>query len=75
MSEQETQKYGVSVRVDYYYEIEATSREEAEKLGYYYEDYQHSGDVYSIKVEEVEDDCGCPVIHDPEEDCEDYKDA
>lgn len=47
--------YDVKVVVEYYYEVEADNETEAEKKGWEYEDYAHSGEVYSIEVEEQED--------------------
>lgn len=49
-------KYEVSVRVDFNYEVEADSQEEAEEMGWQYEDYTHFADVYSIHVDEIEPD-------------------
>lgn len=49
-------RYDVKVVVEYYYEVEADSRDEAEEMGYDYEEYQHSGQVESITVEEIEED-------------------
>jgi hypothetical protein len=49
-------KYELTVIVEYVYEVEADSREEAEKQGFDYEDYQHNGTVDSIRVFELEDD-------------------
>jgi len=68
-------KYSLKVTVEYIYDVRADSKEEARELGHDYEDYQHSGDIYDIKVEEYEDDCTCDVIHDPSEDCEEYDNA
>lgn len=48
--------YDVKVIVEYYYEVEADNEAEAEKLGWAYEEYSHSGEVYSIEVEEQEED-------------------
>lgn len=52
--------YDVKVVVEYQYEVEADSEDDAEKQGWEYEDYLHSGEVYSIDVDEI-----------PEEDDED----
>ena len=49
-------RYDVKVVVEYYYEVEADSIEEAEEMGYDYEEYQHCGQVDSISVEEIEED-------------------
>jgi hypothetical protein len=49
--------YDVKVIVEYNYEVEADSRQEAEELGWQYEDYSFSGEVYSIEVDEqIEDE-------------------
>ena len=48
--------YDVKVIVEYFYEVEADSREEAEEQGWHYEDYSYSGEVYSIDVDEQEED-------------------
>ena len=49
-------KYYVEVRVDFGYEVEADSIEEAEEQGWHWEDYAHFADVYSINVDEIESD-------------------
>ena len=49
-------KFDIKVRVDYQYEVEAENEAEAEELGWHYEDYAFSGEVYSIKVDEQEED-------------------
>jgi hypothetical protein len=53
-------QYEVKVIVEYNYDVEAETAEEAEALGWEYEDYAFSADVYSIDVtevaEEVEDE-------------------
>jgi hypothetical protein len=38
--------------VEFYGEVEADSREEAEEKGYYYDDLQYGG-VYSVDVDEL----------------------
>lgn len=52
--------YDLKVTVEYFYEVEADNEEQAEELGWHYEDYAFSGEVYSIEVdeqpEEVEED-------------------
>lgn len=48
--------YEVSVRVDFNYEVEANSQEEAEAQGWHWEDYAHFAEVYSIHVDEIEPD-------------------
>jgi hypothetical protein len=49
-------KFDLKVTVDYYYEVEAENEAEAEELGWHYEDYAFSGEVYSIKVDEQEEE-------------------
>ena len=44
--------YDVKVIVEYNYEVEANSEQEAEEQGWMYEDYYHTGEVYSIEVDE-----------------------
>ena len=44
--------YDVKVIVEYNYEVEANSDQEAEEQGWMYEDYAYSGEVYSIEVDE-----------------------
>lgn len=56
MQDTDIKTYRVRVRVDYDYEVEAESEAEAEQEGWSYEDYQHFGTVYSIKVDEMESD-------------------
>jgi hypothetical protein len=48
--------YDIKVIVEYNYEVEAENAEEAEELGWQYEDYAFSGEVYSIEVDEQEED-------------------
>jgi hypothetical protein len=48
--------YDIKVIVEYNYEVEADNAEEADKMGWEYEDYAFSGEVYSIEVEEQEED-------------------
>jgi hypothetical protein len=48
--------YDVKVIVEYNYEVEADSPEEAEEQGWQYEDYAHFADVYSIDVTQTSDD-------------------
>lgn len=48
--------FDVKVIVEYYYEVEAENEQEAEELGWHYEDYAHSGEVYSIDVTKTSDD-------------------
>jgi hypothetical protein len=48
--------YYVTVRVDFSYEVEANSEELAEAEGWNYEDHLYSGEVYSIDVEEKEEE-------------------
>jgi len=44
--------YDVKVIVEYNYEVEAENEVEAEQMGWEYEDYGYSAEVYSIDVEE-----------------------
>ena len=48
--------YDIKVIVEYNYEVEANSDKEAEEQGWMYEDYAYSGEVYSIDVDEQEED-------------------
>jgi hypothetical protein len=48
--------YYVTVRVDFSYEVEADSEELAEAEGWKYEEHLYSGEVYSIDVEEKEEE-------------------
>lgn len=48
--------YYIKVRVDFEYEVEADSEEAAREQGWMWEDYCHYSDVYSIDVEELEDE-------------------
>jgi len=48
--------FEVKVRVDYFYEVEADSLEEAEEQGWQYEDYRGFADVYSIDITQISDD-------------------
>jgi hypothetical protein len=48
--------YDVKVIVEYNYEVEANSDKEAEEQGWMYEDYAYSGEVYSIEINEQEED-------------------
>ena len=42
--------YDLKVVVEYFYEVEAETEEQAEELGWHYEDHAYSGEVYSIEV-------------------------
>jgi hypothetical protein len=44
--------YDIKVVVEYFFEVEADNAEQAEELGWHYEDYAFSGEVYSIDVDE-----------------------
>lgn len=44
--------YDVKVIVEYNYEVEADSPQEAEEQGWHYEDYGYTAEVYSIDVDE-----------------------
>jgi hypothetical protein len=48
--------YEVKVKVDFSYEVEADSPEQAEEQGWLWEDYTHFSEVYSIHVDEIEPD-------------------
>ena len=48
--------YNVKVIVEYEYEVEADNEEMAEAEGWKYEDYANWSSVYSIDVEELEDE-------------------
>jgi hypothetical protein len=48
--------YDVKVIVEYMYEVEAENEAQAEEQGWMYEDYAYSGEVYSIKVNEKEEE-------------------
>jgi hypothetical protein len=48
--------YDVKVVVEYFYEVEADTPEEAEEQGWHYEDYYMHGEVYSIEVDEQEEE-------------------
>jgi hypothetical protein len=50
-------KYEVKVIVEYIYEVEADSEEQAEQEGWNYEEYKWNADVYSIKTELIEEMC------------------
>jgi len=45
--------YDVEVTVNFMYEVEADSREEAEQEGWNWEEYPMFGEVYSIDVTEI----------------------
>ena len=42
--------FDIKVTVEYFYEVEAEDEQAAEELGWHYEDYAYSGEVYSINV-------------------------
>jgi hypothetical protein len=48
--------YDIKVIVEYNYEVEAEDEQAAEELGWHYEDYAFSGEVYSIEIDEQEED-------------------
>jgi hypothetical protein len=48
--------YDIKVIVEYNYEVEAENDQQAEEQGWYYEDHSYSGEVYSIEIEEQEED-------------------
>ena len=45
--------YWIKTVVEYEYEVEADSPQEAEEQGWNYEDFYFNGQVYSIDVEEI----------------------
>lgn len=47
-------RFEITTTVVYVYEVEADDVEEAEKMGWQYEDYQHYAEVDSIEVAELE---------------------
>lgn len=49
--------YSVKVIVEYNFEVEADDAEQAEAIGWYYENYAYSAEVYSIEVDEDEVFC------------------
>jgi len=48
--------YDIKVIVEYNYEVEAEDEQAAEELGWHYEDYAFSGEVYSIDVTQTSED-------------------
>lgn len=56
MEETPINRYSVKVIVEYVYDVEAKTAEEADKEGWNYEDYPYSASVYSIDVELEEED-------------------
>lgn len=56
MEDEVINRYEVSVTVQYFYEVEAKTKEEAEAEGWKYEDYAMFGEVYSIDVDLLEED-------------------
>jgi len=48
--------YRIQVTVNFDYEIEADNEADAEEQGWKWEDYTPWSDVYSIDVEELEED-------------------
>jgi hypothetical protein len=48
--------YDVKVLVEYNYEVEADTPEEAEEQGWMYEDYSYNAEVYSIDIDEQEEE-------------------
>jgi hypothetical protein len=49
-------EYELQVTVTYNYVVEAESWEDAEKQGWLYEDYSHTGEVESIDVTELDEE-------------------
>lgn len=56
MEDEVINRYGVKVVVEYYYDVEAKTAEEAEQEGWKYEDYPYGASVYSIDVDLEEQD-------------------
>lgn len=54
--EKPVNRYSVRVLVEYNYEVEAETKDEAEQQGWEYEDYSFHAEVYSIDVELEEED-------------------
>ena len=48
-------KYSIKTVVEYFQEVECDTEEEAEELGWQFDDMNYGG-VYSIEVEELESD-------------------
>ena len=48
--------YDVKVIVEYNYEVEADNDQESEEQGWHYEDYGYTAEVYSIEIDEQEED-------------------
>lgn len=48
-------RYEITTTVNYTFEVEADDLEEAEQLGYDYEEYKYFGEVYDIEVAELEE--------------------
>ena len=51
MEETPINRYNVKVIVEYFYEVEAETAEQAEEEGWKYEDYAQHAEVYSIEVD------------------------
>lgn len=54
--EKPVNRYGVKVVVEYYFDVEAETKEEAEEEGWNYEEYPFNAEVYSIDVRLEEED-------------------
>lgn len=48
--------YDIKVVVEYFYEVEAEDEQAAEEMGWQYEDYAYTGEVYSIDVTQTSED-------------------
>lgn len=48
--------YDIKVTVEYQYEVEADTYEQAEQEGWNYENYSHFAEVYSIEIDEQPED-------------------
>lgn len=55
METEELTTYNVKVIVEFNYEVEADSKDAAEEMGWLWYENHHSGEVYSIDVDEVID--------------------
>ena len=56
MEDEVINRYGVKVVVEYYYDVEAKTKEEAEEEGWNYEEHPFNAEVYSINVSLEEED-------------------
>lgn len=56
MQDKEMKTYQLTVTVEYVYEVEAESAEEAEEMGWEYEEHIYNAEVCTIDVEEIEEE-------------------